>query len=132
MRDLSYKPGTVATLLGVSIDTVRLWTDTGGLKTARTAGGHRVIDGRDLVRFILEQPGATTGATAVGQSARNRLPGIVTGVVRDKVAAQVEIQAGPHRIVSLLTREAVDELDLEPGVMVVAVVKATNVIVELG
>lgn len=127
----AYRPGQAAELLGVSVDTVRRMADSGQLKTRRTAGGQRVIDGVVLAQFLEAQGAAYEPGPIVGQSARNRFPGIVTRVVKDKVAAQVEIQAGPHRVVSLLTREAVDELGLAPGVLAVAVVKATNVVVEL-
>jgi len=127
----SYRIGVAAELLGVSPDTVRRWADEGRLHATRTAGGHRVIDGADLARFATALGEEDLGGSAVGQSARNRLTGIVTRVVRDKVTAQVEMQAGRHRIVSLLTREAADDLELAPGVLAVAVVKATNVIVEL-
>jgi len=127
----SYRIGQVAELLGVSVDTVRRWADEGRLATTRTRGGQRVVAGTDVARFAVESAEVIEPKVIVGQSARNRFPGIVTRVVKDKVAAQVEIQAGPHRIVSLLTREAVDELGLAPGVLAVAAVKATNVIVEL-
>lgn len=123
--------GQVAELLGVSPDTVRRWADEGRLPTRRTEGGHRVVDGAALAAFAAEQPPAPEPDRIVGQSARNRFAGIVTRVVKDRVAAQVEIQAGPHRIVSLMTAEAVDELGLEPGVLAVAAVKATNVVVEV-
>ena len=125
-----YRPGEVADLLGVSVDTVRRLTDEGRLPVRRTAGGQRVIDGEDLARFLEEQERAPE-PVIVGQSARNRFPGVVTRVVKDKVTAVVEIQAGPHRVVSLMTREAADSLDLVPGARAVAVVKATNVIVEV-
>jgi molybdopterin-binding protein len=115
----------------VSVDTVRRWADEGRIKMRRSAGGQRLIDGPDLARFLAEHEGAPEVGPIVAGSARNRFPGIVTRVVRDKVAAQVEVQAGPHRIVSLMTREAVDELELAPGSLVVAVVKATNVTVEV-
>ena len=127
----SYRLGQAADLLGVSVDTVRRLADSGQLQTRRTAGGQRLVDGVDLARLAgthREQPATELIA---GQSARNRFPGIVTRVVKDKVAAQVELQAGPHRLVSLMTREAADELGLAPGVRAVAVVKATNVIVEV-
>jgi molybdopterin-binding protein len=129
----AYRIGQAAELLGVSPDTVRRWADDGKLRVARTTGGRRMIDGADLARFALETAQAREHEpdTIVGRSARNRFAGIVTRVIRDKVAAQVEIQAGPHRIVSLLTREAVDELDLKPGVLAVAAVKATSVVIEL-
>ena len=131
MAATAYRPGQAAELLGVSVDTVRRLADSGQLKTRRTAGGQRVIDGVELARFLEAHGGAYEPGPIVGQSTRNRFPGIVTRVVKDKVAAQVEIQAGPHRIVSLMTREAADELGLAPGVRAVAAVKATNVIVAL-
>src|SRR5437660_10402294 len=127
----SYRLGQAAELLGVSVDTVRRMADSGQLQTRRTAGGQRLVDGVDLARqagTLREQPAPELIA---GQSARNRFPGLVTRVVKDRVAAQVEVQAGPHRLVSLMTREAADELGLAPGVRAVAVVKATNVIVEV-
>ncbi|MCA1845030.1 MAG: helix-turn-helix transcriptional regulator [Actinobacteria bacterium] len=127
----SYQIGQAAELLGVSPDTVRRWADSGRVKVARTAGGRRLIDGADLARLAVELAETAEPGAIVGQSARNRLSGIVTRVVKDKVAAHVEIQAGPHRIVSLMTREAADELGLRPGVLAVAAVKATSVVVEL-
>jgi len=127
----TYRPSRVAELLGVSVDTVRRWTDDGRLPVRRTATGQREVDGEDLARFLVEQAPAPDVEPVVGRSARNRFPGVVTRVVRDGVVAQVEIQAGPHRVVSLLTAEAVDELGLAPGVLAVASVKATNVVVEV-
>ncbi|HXX48644.1 MAG TPA: helix-turn-helix transcriptional regulator [Myxococcota bacterium] len=121
--------GEAADLLGVSPDTVRRWVDGGRLHATRTAGGQRAVDGAELARFAAANAKAA-GRSRSTHSARNRFPGIVTRIVRDKVAAQVEIQAGPHRLVSLLTREAVDELGLAPGVRAVALVKATHVTVE--
>jgi molybdopterin-binding protein len=117
-------------MLRVSPDTVRRMVDDGRLRAVRSSGGQRLIDGASLARLAKpKRPKAPE--VVVGQSARNRFPGIVTRVVKDRVAAQVEIQAGPHRLVSLLTREAVDELGLMPGMPAIAVVKATNVGVEL-
>jgi molybdopterin-binding protein len=127
----AYKIGEVAELLGVSVDSVRRLADNGRLATIRTAGGQRVVDGRQLARFMAAAPADLKPETTVGRSARNHFPGIVTRVVKDRVMAQVEIQAGSHRLVSLISREAADELGLAPGVRAVAVVKATNVIVEL-
>lgn len=128
----SYRIGQAAELLGVSTDTVRRWADSGRLRTRRTEGGRRMIDGADLARFAVELAERAEEPDAVAaRSARNRFPGIVTRVVKDKVAAQVEMQAGPHRVVSLMTREAADELGLAPGVLAVAAVKATNVVVEI-
>lgn len=128
----SYRIGQAAELLGVSVDTVRRWVDTGRLRATRTEAGRRLIDGAALAKFATEVQHEREEDAVVGQSARNRFPGIVTNVVKDKVAAQVEIQAGPHRVVSLMTREAADELELAPGVLAVAVVKATNVVIEIG
>ena len=123
--------GQAAELLGVSADTVRRWADDGRLPTRRTTGGQRLVDGAALAELTVEQASAPEPGAIVGQSARNRFTGIVTRVVKDKVAAQVEIQAGPHRVVSLMTREAADELGLEPGALAVAAVKATNVVIEV-
>jgi molybdopterin-binding protein len=123
--------GQAAELLGVSADTVRRWADDGRLPTRRTTGGQRIVDGAALAALAVEQAKTPEAGTIVGQSARNRFTGIVTRVVKDKVAAQVEIQAGPHRVVSLMTREAADELGLEPGALAVAAMKATNVVIEV-
>ena len=119
-----------AALLGVSDDTVRRWIDSGRLPAHRDAAGPAVVDGADLARLATQlreapEPGTTPS------SARNRLTGIVTRVVRDTVMAQVEIQAGPFRVVSLMSREAADELGLEVGVRAVATVKATQVSVDV-
>ena len=122
--------GQAAELLRVSPDTVRRLVDSGQIKTARTAGGQRQIDGVALARYMAALP-RPDPPSAVSESARNRFSGIVTRVVKDGVAAQVEMQAGPFRIVSLITRESADELGLKPGVMAVASVKATNVVIEL-
>ena len=100
------------------------------LATIRTEGGQRLIDGADLARFAVELAASPDSAHRATLSARNRFTGLVTRVVKDKVTAQVEMQAGPHRVVSLMTREAADELGLEPGVLAVAAVKSTNVVVE--
>lgn len=126
-----YRIGQVAELLGVSTDTVRRWVDAGRIKATVGSGGRRYFDGVDLAKFAIEIAGDQATEHPRAQSARNRFVGIVTKVVKDKVAAQVEIQAGPHRFVSLITREAVDELELVPGMVVDAVVKATNVGVEI-
>ena len=119
----------------MSVDTVRRWADAGRLSTRRTHGGQRLVDGSDLARLAEElgtQRDQDRGRQALpGASARNRLPGIVTRVTADTVMAQVELRVGRHRVVSLMTREAAEELGLEPGVLAVASVKSTNVVVEL-
>lgn len=123
-----------ADLLGVSDDTVRRWAEGGRITTTTDMAGRQVIDGAVLARFAeeaAEASGGTASRVVVAESMRNRFTGLVTRVVRDTVMAQVEIQAGPHRFVSLLSREAVDDLGLEPGVLAVAAVKATNVSVEI-
>ena len=127
-----FRIGEAARLLGVSPDTVRRWADAGRLTTCRTTGGHRTIAGPDLARLSQDRAAEAASKQADGPalSARNRFTGLVTRVVRDGVMAQVEIQAGPHRVVSLLSAEAVDDLGLAPGVLAVAAVKATNVVVE--
>lgn len=114
----------------MSPDTVRRLVDSGHIKTARSAGGQRQIDGPALARYMADLPRQDPPPAAI-ESARNRFAGIVTRVIKDGVAAQVEMQAGPYRIVSLITRESVDELGLKPGVVAVASVKATNVVIEL-
>jgi molybdopterin-binding protein len=123
--------GRAAALLGVSTETLRRWTDAGRLSTRRTAGGHRVVDGGELARFAVDLVHEAEPEAFVAQSARNRFAGIVTNVVKDGVMAQVDIQAGPHRVVALMSREAADELGLAPGTAAVAAVKATNVVVEV-
>ena len=123
-----YRLGQAARVLGVSVDTVRRHADSGRLECTRTPGGQRMVDGAHLAR-LAEDLDEEFEQERVS-SARNHMIGIVTRVVRDKVAAQVEMRCGPFRLVSLLTREAVDSLELEAGVMVHAVVKATNVVVE--
>jgi molybdopterin-binding protein len=126
---VTYRLGQAARILGVSVDTVRRYADAGRLKSSRTRGQQRLIDGATLARLADSLDAEDAGGAA--SSARNHLLGIVTRVVKDKVAAQVELRCGPFRIVSLLTREAADSLGLAPGVMACAVVKATNVVVEL-
>lgn len=123
----TFSIGEAAQLLGVSPDTVRRWVDAGRLAADRDDQGHRAISGTDLAAFaraLGEEP------ESENSSARNRLRGIVTAVVKDTVMAQVDIQAGPFRIVSLMSREAVDDLELEVGSVAVAVIKSTTVVVE--
>ena len=127
----TYTIGRAARLLGVSPDTVRRWADAGRLPTHRDGGGRRLIDGPDLAAFATalaaDAGGSGDAEPAPYTSARNAFPGIITGVTLGDVAAQVEVQAGPHRLVALLTREAVEELGLAVGMEAVARVKATNV-----
>ena len=123
-----------AELLGVSDDTVRRWAEAGRLETVSDASGRRTVEGAVLARFAEELAAAVERPQprpVVSESARNRFQGLVTKVLRDTVMAQVEIQAGPHRFVSLMSREAADELGLEPGVLAIAAVKSTNVVVEV-
>lgn len=117
-----------ASLLGVSDDTVRRWVDSGRLAGATDEAGRRTVDSAEVAALLSEA--SIDADRPVPTSARNRFPGIVTRVERDGVMALVEIQAGPHRIVSLISREAADELGLEPGVIAAASVKSTNVIIE--
>jgi molybdopterin-binding protein len=123
-----------ANLLGVSTDTVRRWADGGRIETTTDSSGRLAVDGAALARFaqhLAESADHGESRVVVAHSARNRFSGLVSRVIRDAVMAQVEIQAGPHRFVSLLSREAADELGLEPGMLAVATVKATNVSVEI-
>ncbi len=123
--------GEAAELIGVSVDTIRRWATDGTLKTTRSDGGQRLVAAAEVRRLMGARRKATPDRTIVAQSARNRFPGVVTKIVSDRVAATVEVQAGPHRLLSLLTAEAVRELRLKPGDQVICVVKATNVIVEV-
>lgn len=123
-----------AELLGVSDDTIRRWADSGRLQTTTDESGRRAVDGVVLAKFAEDL--AAHGPMAdeeriIGRSARNRFAGLVTRVVCDTVMAQVEIQAGPFRVVSLISSDAVDELGLQPGMLAVARVKSTNVVVEV-
>ena len=130
----SFRIREAAELLGVSDDTVRRWADAGRFDTTADSSGRRSVDGADLARLAQELASAVDRADlgpVVSESARNRFQGLVTRVVRDTVMAQVEIQSGPHRVVSLMSREAADELGLEPGVLAIAAVKSTHVVVEV-
>ncbi len=124
-----YRIGEAAKMLGVRVETLRRWEREGGLTTARTAGGQRIIPAAEVARLLAERRASKPAPAHT--SRRNAFPGIVTKVTRDKVSALVEIQAGPHRIVSLITREAADELDLRPGIEATATVKATSVMIEV-
>lgn len=125
----TYRLSRAAALLNVSDDTVRRWADAERFPTSLDAEGRRVVDGDVLAAFAVVLAGDPTGPQR--SSARNRFEGIVTRVVRGDVVSQVEIQAGPHRLVSLLTTESVDELGLAAGVTAAASVKSTNVVLEL-
>ncbi|NKY51977.1 TOBE domain-containing protein [Nocardia vermiculata] len=121
-----------AALLGVSDDTVRRWIEQGRLPEVRLDSGRKGVRGADLATLLSKQRAEAQGAgVTVAASARNRMRGIVTRVVTDTVMAQVEMQAGPFRLVSLISRESVDELGLEVGSVAVASVKSTHVVVEI-
>jgi molybdopterin-binding protein len=125
-----YRISQAASLLGVSDDTVRRWIDAGRL-TGSSSGGPATIDGAELAVLAQEIATAPELGTPVAESARNRFTGLVTKVTADIVMAQVELQCGPFRVVSLMSAEAADELGLEPGVLAVASVKSTHVVVEV-
>lgn len=116
--------------MGVSDDTVRRWLDAGTLTKHKDASGRATVDGAELAALAREQAALPQDPTGIGSSARNRFVGIVTEVLQDTVMAQVEMQCGPHRVVSLMSAEAVRDLGIEPGSVAVAVVKATMVAVE--
>ena len=123
--------GQAAELLGVGVETLRRWEEDGDLRTVRSAGGQRLIPLDEVSRLLAQRRRTTRDRRIVAQSARNRFPGIVTRVERDGVAAVVEVLAGPHRLVSMMTAEAVEELGLQVGDEAICVVKATNVIIEV-
>ncbi len=123
--------GQAAEMLQVSVETLRRWETAGRLRMVRSSGGQRLVDIDEVSRLLKERRKAATDRPIVAQSARNRFPGIVTRIESDAVAAVVEIIAGPHRLVSLMTAEAVADLGLKVGDEAVGVVKATNVIVEV-
>ena len=118
-------------MLQVTVETLRRWETEGRLRMERSAGGQRLVPISEVTRLIAERRREGAERPIVAGSARNRFPGIVTRIEKDRVAAVVEVIAGPHRMVSLMTAEAVDELDLRVGDEAVCVVKATNVIVEV-
>jgi molybdopterin-binding protein len=123
--------GRAAEMLGVTVDTIRRWSEAGRITVTRTEGGQRLVPIDELTRLIGERRQAATDRPIVAQSARNRFAGIVIRVEKDRVAAVVEVLAGPHRLVSLMTAEAVDELGLKVGDEAICVVKSTNVVVEI-
>ncbi|MFC9894321.1 molybdopterin-binding protein [Nocardia sp. NPDC127579] len=120
-----------AALLGVSDDTVRRWIEQGKLTAIQLENGRKCVSGRELAQFLRATADAPEPGVTVAASARNRMRGIVTRIVQDRVMAQVEMQAGPFRLVSLLSAESVDELGLEVGSIAVASVKSTHVVVEI-
>lgn len=125
-----FRIAEAARLLGVSDDTVRRWTEAGTLPVDADASNRKVIDGARLAEFARAQAHAAPDPSSVVRSARNHLVGLVTEIVSDRVMSQVELQCGPHRVVSLMSTEAVKELGLEPGSLAVAVIKSTHVMVE--
>jgi molybdopterin-binding protein len=125
------RAGQAAEMLGVTVETLRRWEAEGRLRLERSAGGQRLVPIAEVTRLLAERRREGAERPIVAGSARNRFPGIVTRIDRDGVAAVVEIVAGPHRVVSLMTAEALDELGLAVGDEAIGVVKATNVIVEI-
>jgi molybdopterin-binding protein len=123
-----YRIGQAAAILGVRVETLRRWEHEGKLRATRTAGGQRRVAAAEVARLLAE---GRERSKITSASVRNRFSGTVTEVRRDKLAATVEILAGPHRILAFVTREGVDEMGLEPGMKAVATVKATNVMVEV-
>jgi molybdopterin-binding protein len=123
--------GQAAEMLGVTVETLRRWESEGRLTMERSEGGQRLVGVEEISRLLEERRRASAARPIVAQSARNHFPGIVTRIERDRVAAVVEVQAGPHRLVSLMTAEAVDDLDLKVGDEAICTVKATNVVVEI-
>jgi len=123
-----YRISRAASLMGVSDDTVRRWVESGKLSSLKDEAGRAVVNGAELAAWakeLADQPGSVHHS-----SARNRLEGLVTAIKSDAVMSQVDLQCGPYRLVSLLSTEAVEDLDLEVGSVVTAVIKSTNVIVE--
>jgi molybdopterin-binding protein len=123
--------GQAAEMLQVTVETLRRWEAEGRLRMERSEGGQRLVEIGEVSRLLDERRKGVTDRPIVAQSARNRFPGVITRIERDRVAAVVEVIAGPHRLVSLMTAEAVEELDLKVGDEAVCVVKSTNVIVEI-
>jgi len=130
-EDRTLRIGQAAELLGISVDTIRRWEQDGRLATTRSAGGQRLVQITDISRLLGERRRSTPDPSIGAQSARNRFAGIVTSIRRDAIVAVVEVLAGPHRVVSLMTSEAIDDMELKVGDRAVCVVKATQVIVEV-
>jgi molybdopterin-binding protein len=127
----SLRVGQAAEMLQVSIETLRRWESEGRLHVTRSSGGQRLVPITEVTRLLAERRIQAPERPIVAGSARNRFPGIVTRIEKDRVAAVVEVIAGPHRMVSLMTAEAVEEMGIKVGDEAICVVKATNVIVEL-
>jgi molybdopterin-binding protein len=125
------KVSDAAALAGVSDDTIRRWAENGKLELIKSGSGPLLVDGAQLAGLLQELASESPLAPHAKMSTRNRLVGIVTRVQRDGVMAQVDLQAGPFRIVSLISREAADELGLEVGAVAAATVKATSVSISL-
>ena len=130
-RTTALRVGQAAEMLQVSVETLRRWESEGRLRMERSAGGQRIVPIGEVTRLLADRRAQAQDRPIVTGSARNRFPGIVTRIEKDRVAAVVEVIAGPHRMVSLMTAEAVDEMALKVGDEAVCVVKATNVIVEV-
>ncbi len=128
MAEISYRIGEAAELLGVRVETLRRWERDGKLRSTRTVGGQRLVPAAEVARLLAERRANKPIGAA---SQRNRFDGVITEVKRDKLAATVELQAGPFRVLAFITREAVDQMGLRPGMKAVAAVKATNVTIEL-
>ncbi|ALL85436.1 MerR family transcriptional regulator (plasmid) [Pseudonocardia sp. EC080619-01] len=127
-----YRVITAARIMGVGEDAVRRWIGAGELPSTSDRSNRMVVEGAELAGFARDRPGATvTDPSPGGRSARNRMVGLVTSVVTDLVMAKVEMQCGPHRVVSLISSEAARDLQLEPGSMAVAIVKSTDVVIEV-
>ena len=131
MAASALRVGQAAEMLGVTVDTIRRWEIEGRLRVERSSGGQRLVPMAEVTRLLAVRRRSATDRPIIAGSARNRFPGVVTRIEKDGVAAVVEIVAGPHRVVSLMTAEAVDELGLAVGDEAIGVVKATNVIVEI-
>lgn len=128
-EDNALRIGQAATLLGVSVDTVRRWEDDGTVEVLRSSGGQRLVSMAEIRRLLAERPRRRHPVTA--SSARNQLDAVITNVIQGTAAASIEMQAGPYRLVALTTAESVDDLELAPGRRVIASVKATNVVIGL-
>ncbi|HEX5013504.1 MAG TPA: TOBE domain-containing protein [Candidatus Limnocylindrales bacterium] len=130
-KGTALRVGQAAEMLQVSVETLRRWETEGRLRMERSAGGQRIVPIGEVTRLLADRRAQSQERPIVAGSARNRFPGVVTRIERDRVAAVVEVIAGPHRMVSLMTAEAIDEMGLKVGDEAVCVVKATNVIVEV-